>query len=51
MIETSRGGSEMGFIKHGSGEILPENEGQKTASKDWSEQDQQELADENKVDE
>lgn len=35
----------MSFVKHGSGEILPEPEEKKTAaSKEWTEQDQRELA-------
>ena len=37
----------MGLVKHGTGDILPEP-GQKTASdKEWTEQDQQELQEEN----
>lgn len=37
----------MGLIKHGQGEILPEDEQeQKTAKANWSDQDRKELAEE-----
>lgn len=38
----------VGIVKHGTGEVLRDDEGQKTAaSKDWSEQDEQALDSEN----
>lgn len=38
----------MGLTKHGQGEILPDPEdSQKTASKNWTAEDQQALAKEN----
>lgn len=38
----------MGFVKHGTGEVLPESEQeQKTAKANWTERDQVELAQEN----
>lgn len=44
----SEGGENVGLVKHGSGEVLPEPEdNQKTASQNWTEQDAKELADEN----
>lgn len=41
----------MGLTKHGTGEILPDpdQEQQKTASANWTEQDEKELAKENDV--
>lgn len=37
----------MGFIKHGQGEVLPEDEQeQKTAAANWTDQDREELAEE-----
>lgn len=48
-LSIAEGGDDVGFVKHGHGEVLPEPEdNKKTASENWSEQDQQELADENK---
>jgi hypothetical protein len=42
-------GTEMGIVKHGEGEVLPENEGQKTASQGMSAEAAAELAQENEV--
>lgn len=50
-----RGGEPMGLRKHGTGQIVSTDEEQQeqqdlttTASADWSEQDEQALADEDK---
>jgi len=40
----------MGLTKHGRGEVLPEpEETVKTAAKDWSEEDEADLDEENKA--
>ena len=44
----SEGGDDMGFVKHGVGDVLPEPKEKKTAaSKEWTESDQRELSAEN----
>lgn len=50
-VDPPEGGEEMGFTKFGTGEVLPEEgDDQKTASKNWTEEDRQALAAENQED-
>lgn len=46
--EMVSGGEDVGLVKHGTGEVIPEDEQeQKTASKNWTEEDRKALAEEN----
>lgn len=54
-MQREEGGAEMGLKKYGvgDGEVLPEEgdaEARKTAAADWTEEDERELAEENKGD-